>query len=232
MRKTSTLVGLVLLGVTVRARAQEAAPPEAAPPEATVPRVPTAPLAKAEPSRSPEDPELAAPVAAQPRSSSARVQLGVAFLSMGLGKMTQVLKGVRESNDALLAYGLGFTADYRIFSGLTLGIAPQAILNVKAKDSALDAAREIDFFARVAYAYPIAEGAWLYAEVLPGYSFIVTDDSSKGMVVAVGAGVGVEVTAHAFVNLGLGYQKGFQKFEGADDNTSYVRAAVGGGVRF
>src|SRR5512140_3231673 len=64
MYKTSTLVGLVLLGVTVRARAKEAAPPEA-----TVPPVPAAPVAKAEPARSPENPELAAPVAAQPASS-------------------------------------------------------------------------------------------------------------------------------------------------------------------
>lgn len=150
---------------------------------------------------------------------------------MGLGKMNRALKGVRETNDALFAYGLGLTADYRIVSGLTLGIAPQAILNVKAKDSPLRAARQLDLFARVAYAYPIAEGSLIYAEVLPGYSLIITDDLSKGMVVAVGAGVVVEVTARAFVNFGLGYQMGFQKFEGNDDNTRYVRAALGGGMR-
>jgi hypothetical protein len=172
------------------------------------------------------------PATKLPAASNAKVHLGVAFLSMGLGKMTQALKGVRETSDALFAYGLGLTVDYRILPGLTVGIAPQAILNVKAKDSSLAAARQLDLFARVAYTYPIAEGSHVYAEVLPGYSLIITDDLSKGLVLAVGAGVAVDVTARAFVNFGLGYQVGFQKFEGEDHNTTYVRAALGGGTRF
>jgi hypothetical protein len=151
---------------------------------------------------------------------------------MGLGKMTKTLKGVRETNDALFAYGLCLTVDYRILPGLTVGIAPQAILNVQAKDSSLNAARQIDLLARLAYAYPIAEGSRIYAEVLPGYSLIITDDLSKGLVIAVGAGVVIDVTARAFVNFGLGYQMGFQRFEGDANTTSYVRAALGGGSRF
>lgn len=228
MRTTSTLVGLVLLGLTVEARAQEGEPAKPAVQSARV-----EPPGRAKSLPVPQPPVLSAPVGAQPPSpSSGKVQLGVAFVSMGLGKMTQALKGVRETSDALFAYGLGLTIDYRILPGLTLGIAPQAILNVKAKDSSLAAAREVDLLARVAYAYPIAEGALMYAEVLPGYSLIITDDLSKGMVVAAGAGVAVDVTARAYVNLGLGYQMGFQKFEGDDHKTTYVRAALGGGMRF
>jgi hypothetical protein len=168
----------------------------------------------------------------KPPPSVGKVQVGVAFVSMGLGKTTKVLKGNREDGDALFAYGLGLAVDYRILPGLTVGFAPQAILNVNAKDSSLNAARQIDLLARLAYAYSIAEGSRVYAEVLPGYSLIVTDDLSKGLVVAVGAGVAVDVSARAFVSLALGYQKGFQKFEGDDNNTTYVRAALGGGMRF
>jgi hypothetical protein len=210
MRITSTLFCVVLFGLTVSARAQEA--------PTTVES--HGPLNQVE------------QLGTKPPSSVGKVQIGVAFLSMGLGKMTQVLKGVREDNDALFAYGLGLAVDYRILPGFTVGFAPQAILNVKAKDSSLNAARQIDLLARVAYAYPIAEGSRIYAEVLPGYSLIITDDLSKGLVIAIGAGVVVDVTARTFVNFGLGYQRGFQKFEGDDNTTSYVRAALGGGSRF
>jgi hypothetical protein len=211
MRITSTLLGLVLFGLTVSARAQEApATVDSTRPLNQVEQLDTKP----------------------PSSSVGKWQTSVAFLSMGLGKMTQVLKGVREDNDALFAYGLGLAADYRVLRGLTVGFAPQAILNVKAKDSSLNAARQIDLLVRVAYAYPIAEGSRIYAEVLPGYSLIVTDDLSKGLVIAAGAGVTVDVSARTFVNFGIGYQLGFQKFEGDDSRTSYVRAALGGGRRF
>jgi hypothetical protein len=207
MRIASTLAGLVLFGLTVSARAQEA-PPTVGP--TVLEQLSTKP----------------------PPASVGKVQLGVGFVSMGLGKTTKALKGVRETLDALFAYGLGLTADYHILPGLTVGIAPQAILNVKAKDSSLNAARQIDLLARLAYAYSLVEGSRFYAEVLPGYSLIITDDLSKGLVIAVGAGVAVDVSARAFVNLALGYQMGFQKFDGDDNSTSYVRAVLGGGMRF
>jgi hypothetical protein len=225
MRTTSTLVGVVWLAVTAPAVAQE---PE--PVDATVAPPPTEPAPTASVPPAPELPLTAtAPAREAPRR---RFQLGAAFIGMGLGKTTQVLKGVRENSDALFAYGLAITADYRIVGGLTLGLAPQAILNVKAKDSLLAAARQIDLLARVAYACPIADGSLVYAEVLSGYSIIVTDDRSKGMVVAVGAGVAIDLPAETFASFGLGYQVGFQKFQGDPFSTTYVRAALGGGMRF
>lgn len=227
MRTTSTLVGVVWLAVTAPAVAQEPDPVDA-----TVAPPPAAPAPAAS---IPPAPELTLPAttsgSAAPSATPRNLQLGAAFIGMGLGKTTQALKGVRETSDALFAYGLAITVDHRIVGGLTLGLAPQVVLNVKAKDSLLAAARQIDLLARVAYAYPVSEGSLVYAELLPGYSIIMTDDRSKGLVIAVGAGVAIDLPAGAFASFGLGYQVGFQKFQGDPFSTTYVRAALGGGMR-
>ena len=112
------------------------------------------------------------------------------------------------------------------------------IFNVKVKDPEIpaDAARQYDLMARVAYVYPVADKTAVYAEVLPGYSLITSDAAPAGLVVAFGAGASIEMTDWVFVNLGVGYQMGFQKWkEGAntyDTSTKYLRVALGGGVKF
>jgi opacity protein-like surface antigen len=122
--------------------------------------------------------------------------------------------------------------------GFTIGFAPQAIFNVKAKEDTNPASNEYDLFARVAYTQPLVETIAVYAEFLPGYSLIVPSDgdTAKGLVVALGAGVSMDVTPRIFANLGVGYQAGFQKLppmdQSQDVRTKYVRVALGGGWRF
>ena len=94
--------------------------------------------------------------------------------------------------------------------------------------------------ARVAYTLQVVDTIALYAEVLPGFSFILPPasggDTASGPVFAFGVGSMMDVTSRAFVSLGAGYQVGFQKLPAMDMNldlrTKYVRVALGGGVRF
>lgn len=138
--------------------------------------------------------------------------------------------------DAAFAYGLGLTAGYQVISGLSVGIAPQLILNVKGKESS-ESAKEVDLMVRVAYAYQVAEKTSLYAEVMPGYSMVLSaGDPGKGFVVAAGVGASIDVTDRAFANVGVGYQAGFQKqnlgVAKLDENAKFLRVAFGGGVKF
>ena len=83
---------------------------------------------------------------------------------------------------------------------------------------------------------PIADGTSVYAEVLPGYSIIKSPATPVGFVVGFGAGVAMAMTDRFFVNLGAGYQLGFQKWKAGantyDTSTRYLRVALGGGVKF
>jgi hypothetical protein len=101
---------------------------------------------------------------------------------------------------------------------------------------AVDAVREYDLMARVAGELQVVEGTTLYAEVLPGYSLITTDSAPKGFVVAFGIGAAMQMTDRIFINIGGGYQIGYQKWaSGANtltSSTKYVRVALGGGVKF
>ncbi len=49
--------------------------------------------------------------------------------------------------------------------------------------------------------------------------------------IAGGVGGMLDVTDRVFVHLGVGYQLGLQKMSGRAASTSYVRVALGGGVR-
>jgi hypothetical protein len=128
-------------------------------------------------------------------------------------------------------------AGYVVLPGLTVGVAPQVFLNVKAKDEPGGAAQEIDLMARVAYAVRVADTIALYGEVLPGYSLIHPPggDMAKGPVFGFGLGAAMDLSDRTFANLGVGYQVGFQKLPraiDADTRTRYVRIALGAGMRF
>ena len=162
---------------------------------------------------------------------------------MAVGKITSPIGPKEVTGDASFAYGVGLSASYEIIAGLGLGLAPQAIFNVnyKVNPSQLmspPAATEYDIMARVAYTLPIVETIAVYAEALPGYSIIALPGTSpaKGFVLGLGGGVAMDVGARAFVNLGAGYQIGFQKVSQAsmdlDNRTKYVRVVLGGGVKF
>ena len=215
MRRTaSTLVGLVgltLVAPIATARAQETAPAPA-----------TAP---------------AAGLVARPESER-RLQVGLTLLPMGLGSFTASPGGMSVTADAAFAFGLGLSAGYVVIPGLTVGLAPQAIFNVKPKEDGGAGAKQYDLMARVAYTVPVVETIAVYAEVLPGYSLIAppSGDTAKGFVLAFGAGGAMDLTDRTFANLGVGYQLGFQKriAEGiaSDVKTKYLRVAFGVGVRF
>jgi hypothetical protein len=225
MRKASTLVAVFALtsvGIAATARAQEPIPVTG----------------------------MAAPAPAPPRNT----ELVVSFLPMGLGSFTGVPGGMNVTADASFAYGLSVSVRYMPVPGLSIGFTPQAIFNVQPKDQSelpWPVSREFDFFARVAYTVPVVDTLRLYAEVMPGYSIIWPSDGDapKGFVLEVGGGCAMDLTDRVFVDLGAGYQWGFQSLllKGQPDpmmmnkkgpdvtvdaRTKYLRVALGVGWRF
>jgi hypothetical protein len=264
MRTASKLIGLTLLALAGSARAQDAAP-AAATPAAPAGDVATAPApaptpAPAPAASAPQAGDTGAtpaattaapsavvaaatpmPAAAPATTSQRKIQLGLAFLPMGLGRYKYSTGPLQKvTTDAAFAYGVGFSAGYEIIPNLIVGVAPQAIFNVKEKDPVVaetsETATQYDLLARIAYVLPIADGTSVYAEVLPGYSIIKTPAAPVGFVVGFGAGVAMDMTDRFFVNIGAGYQIGFQKWKAGantfDTSTRYLRVALGGGVRF
>jgi hypothetical protein len=209
MRKASTLVGLTLIALAATARAQESVP-AAAPPAAA---------------------ELPAP-------SPRRAQLGLSFMPMAVGKFISSTAAMTSTQDASFAFGVGVSASYVVWAGLSVGVAPQAIFNVQPKEGSIGAAKQYDLMARVAYTVSVVDTIAVYAEVLPGYSFILppAGERAQGPVVAFGAGGSMDLSDRTFLNLGVGYQIGYQKLPAVDANadarTKYVRVVLGGGVRF
>jgi hypothetical protein len=238
MRNASTLVGLTLFALAGSARAQEAAPAATATPAGDAAASLQPPPVAATPATAAAN-VAAAPDAApvSPAASRRKLELGLAFLPMGLGKFTASPGGTPKTVDAAFAYGAALSASYEILPGLLVGLAPQFTFNVKDK-KATDKAKQVDLLARVAYAYRPAEKVTAYAEVLPGYSLIIPPSGGvpKGFVLAFGAGAAMDLTDRFFANVGAGYQIGFQnRMEGStklQTRTSYVRVILGGGVRF
>jgi hypothetical protein len=226
MRTTSTLLGLTLLALAGTARAQEAS--SAAPADAAHASESSAAPALASANSPAVEASVAEPSTAKPR----KLQLGINFVPMAAGKITIAPNGAPEQADAAFAYGVGLSIDYTVFAGLSIGFAPQFVLNVKDKGGEGLTGKQADLLLRLAYTYDFVDGIHAYAEVLPGYSIILADDRGLGFVLAFGAGVAMDVTERAFVNVGAGYEMGFQKFSGRDDKTTFVRVTLGGGVRF
>ena len=244
MRKVSTLLGLTLFALASTTSAQEAAPAAdtAAPP-------PGAPAADSKPEPATATPpagnavQSPAPAAAQPAASRRKIQVGLSFLPMAAGKYTfSDTFTTTASTDAYFAAGVGLSVGYEVLPGLVVGVAPQVIFNVQPKpmDAANPAvAREYDLMARVAYGFRVGDTFSVYAEVLPGYSRIAPSDDtspSDGLVLALGAGCTMDMTDRFFLNLGGGYQMGFQSqttgVHQMELRTKYVRVAMGGGVKF
>jgi hypothetical protein len=182
------------------------------------------------------EPALVAEAAPRATGTERKLQVGVLFLPMALGTFPAPPNSPSPRVDAAFAYGLGLSAGYMVLPGLIAGIAPQVIYNVKGKEDA-EAAKEVDLMVRIAYSYQLAANTSVYAEVLPGYSVILSSgDPAKGLVVAVGAGGAIDLTDRFFASLGVGYQMGFQKQNlgkaTIDVKTKYLRLALGGGVKF
>jgi len=154
---------------------------------------------------------------------------------MAHGKISSSAAGVSTTDDSSFAYGFGLQVSYEIFHGFSLGIAPQLILNGKVKEAPGNPAKQIDVLARLAYAYKIPDVITLYAEVLPGYSLVAVSEGKapKGPVVVVGVGAAMDMGERAFLSLGAGYEKGFQKQTSVSDHKiDYIRVSFGGGFRF
>jgi hypothetical protein len=230
MRKLSLFVGLTLFALAGSARAQDETP---------------APAPAAEPAAAAAEPAAPAAAAAAPES---KMQVGIAFLPMLMGKVGAGPSGDDTWTDLKLAYGVGLSFGYNVIAGLSVGVAPQALFGLKAKNASGDSIKEYDIMARIAYAYAVIPKLAVYAEVLPGYSILSLPssmtsngsnyDSPKGLVLGFGAGAAYDITDQFFVNLGVGYQMGFQKtkvpVEGNsyDMKTKFLRIAVGGGMKF
>jgi hypothetical protein len=214
MRKITLvgLVGLTSVALGATARAQEAPP------------VATATAATAAPNRT--------------------LEVGVAFLPMSLGRVHATYGVDAITSDAAFAPGVSVSASYEVLPGLSLGVAPQRLWQVESKvDPTMSGTpvteySEFDLMARVSYGYRVIEGLKLYAEVLPGYSLMTptAGHASKGFVLAAGGGVAMDMGDRVFVNIGAGYQVGFQHLPAQDGSketsTRYVRFVVGAGARF
>lgn len=227
MRTSSTLVGLTLLALATPVRAEEAAPAPA-------------PAGEATPSAAPADSPAIASQADSPKPARRKWQVGASFLPMGLGKYIYRpdSQSALVKSDAYFAYGGAISIGYEVLPHLLVAFAPQAIYNVQEKTPAVwtEAVNEYDLMARVAYMFPVVENIDVYAEVLPGYSLIRNTAGSAGLVLAFGAGFAMNLTDRYFINVGGGYQMGFQKWaNGAtslESQTRYVRGSLGGGVKF
>ena len=188
---------------------------------------------------------LAATARAQDLASSPdsrpRLEVSLSVLPMGLGRFTSSPGGMATTDDAAFSYGLALHAGYIVIPGLTVGVVPQVLLNVKPKVQDGDAAQELDLFARIAYTQQLVDSIGLFVEVMPGYSLIRppnnSGDTSSGLVLGLGGGATIPLSERAFASLGLGYQIGFQKLPAKDlspegPSTRYVRVAIGVGTRF
>ncbi len=228
MRKPSLIVGLVLFVPISTARAQEEAPKTPA-------SEPTAAPAKVVP---------APAVASSPANN---FQVGVAFLPMLLGKVSTGPSGNATSSNLDAAYGVDLSFGYRVLAGLSVGVAPQVVFHLSSKDSAgypvIESEKEYDLMARIAYAYTVVPKLDVYAEVLPGYSFVTYNQiilgsqapKAHGVVFGGGVGAAFAITDRFFAKAGVGYQVGFQVSHGIRDNdvkTKFLSIALGGGVRF
>jgi long-subunit fatty acid transport protein len=197
-----------------------------------------------EPAAAPSEVVLAPAVAAAPAS---RFQVGVAFLPIVLGRVATGPSGNDTSSNLDFAYGVGLSFGYRVIEGLSVGVAPQVVFHLSSKDSAgypvIDSEKEYDLMARIAYAYTVVPKLDVYAEVLPGYSFVTYNQiilgsqapKAHGVVFGGGLGAAFAITDRFFANAGVGYQSGFQVSHGIRDNdvkTKFLRIALGGGVRF
>jgi len=245
MRKVSPLVGLTIFALAQAARAQgtaPAVPPTDAPPALPAPAPAPAPAVVAPAAPAP----AAAPAIVMADTSSAEPQkkklhLGLSALAMGLGKY-RYTSGSDEvvSSDASFAYGLALSVGYEFIPHLVIGLTPQIIFPVKEKVPEIAGTspgwQEWDVLLRVAYEYEVIGGTEIYAEALPGFSMIRNESGPYGFVMGLGAGASIAVSDRAYVNLGAGYQLGFQHWkEGSntiESNTRYVRVALGGGVKF
>lgn len=215
-RASTLLVGLTLLGRAVDAAAADAAPP---PPVVPVPAT-DAPAVVAQ---------------GTPPAAPRRFQIGVQFLALPLGQLDATQAGLSAESESRFAMGAGLSLGYDVWSGLVIGIAPQAIFGAKPRDEAQGGGNEYDLMARVAYRYAIPGVAVLYAEVLPGYSIYapVNSDTSKGFVLGGGVGCEIDLGERLFANAGLGYQKGWQTQTSTSNyRTSLARVALGVGTRF
>jgi hypothetical protein len=148
------------------------------------------------------------------------------------------------TSDATFAPGVSVSASYEVLPGLSVGVAPQRLWQVQSKvDPTMSGTpvteySEFDLMARISYGYRVIEGLKLYAEVLPGYSLMTPTfgHASKGFVLAAGGGAAMDMGDRVFVNIGAGYQRGFQHLpaqDGSKETSSrYVRFVLGAGVRF
>jgi hypothetical protein len=184
-----------------------------------------------------------------------KFQLALTFLPMSMGKFKSVYGGMPVSLDAAIAPGGSLSISYEVVRGLSIGLAPQVLFNVKPKEDPITtdppASTELDAMVRVAYTYPIIDTISVYGAALPGFSLVKPQkgDPASGFVMAFELGGIMNMGERAFVSLAGGYQWGFQKRTDTstitddmgmmhdklvvtDVRPNYYRIALGVGTRF
>jgi hypothetical protein len=244
MRKVSTLVGLTVFvlaataGVSSAASAagsDKATSPAAEAPATPAPAQPTSPSAATQGTSA-----TAAPVQTE-EPAKRKLQVGLGFVPAALGTFKYNPDPTKTvTSDAAFAYGFSVSGGYEVLPNLVVGVAPQVLFNVKEKEPNVKTddsggVKQIDILARLAYEYPVVETIRVYAEALPGYSLIRNQSGAKGLILAFGIGTAMDIGDRYFLNVGAGYQIGYQKWtENAityDTSTRFVRLVLGGGIR-
>jgi len=181
-----------------------------------------------------------AEVAAAAPASLGKMRLSLDIVPAPFGKLKASLGGQETSVDAAFAFGVRAALDFSLNEYFFVGFGPQAIFNVKGKDSKGKADKQFDLSLRVGGHAPIADNLHLYGFLSPGYSIMTSGedgvDSAKGfsLGVAVGALFSVPGT-NFFLNGELGYHMTFLSLselgQSIDVKSNYPLVVLGGGVK-
>jgi hypothetical protein len=172
------------------------------------------------------------------------LRLGVTLAPMPAGKLKGKVNtplGVIEGDtDLAFAFALAPVLDYSINQFLFVGLAPQYVFNVKAKDGGDSAGSELDLRLRVGGNAKVADTLMLYGYLAPGYGIVMpggdyNGDNPKGFVLGFAGGAMLDFTPSLFGNAEVGYQVGYQKVSAggldSDFKTNYFHVGIGLGYR-
>jgi len=186
---------------------------------------------------------LAQPAASAPGSetvaptSIGKMRLFLDVLPAPLGRVKESSGMSESSEDAAFAFGVRAAFDASLNDYLFVGFGPQALFNVKGKNSS-KTNKQFDLSLRLGAHALIADNVHLYGFLSPGYSILALEGSNSAKGPSLGVALGALFSlpgTRFFVNAELGYHMTFLSLseDGAtgDLKTNYPLIALGGGVK-
>lgn len=164
---------------------------------------------------------------AQSDSRSVEIGIGPQFMPVGwFGLDDQAGRSFR----AYPALGGGAFVDYKLFSIVSIGLGVQVTGNVIPNRSAFVVGTMYDSMLRFGIRYPTTVRLEPYAVLMTGYSVIALGggmNAARGFMVGSSAGVHLKVAQRHRLFTEIGYQHGFQTFDGSAYSPRYLVARVG-----